>query len=117
MEDDLESRGTQKEHDAARPERAERSALRLPLALTLITLLIWFGFQTVALVLERNSLIGVSSNFAAALQEAEKMRVQLQTLITQTAELASKGNASAKTALDELQKKGIPVESAAPPKK
>jgi cell division protein FtsB len=117
MENDLETKGTHQEDDVARPERVERPALRLPLALTLISLLIWFGFQTVALVLERNNLIGVSSNFAAAMQEAEKMRAQLQTLITQTAELASKGNAGAKAAIEELQKKGIPLASILPPGK
>lgn len=117
MENEFETKGAHQENDVARPEPAERPALRLPLALTMVSLLIWFGFQTLELVLERNNLTTVKSNFEAATREAEKMRAQLQTLITQTAELASKGNASAKVVIEELQKKGIPVASAAPPAK
>ena len=80
-------------------------------------LLIWFGFHTVALVLERNNLIAVKGNFDAGMQEAQKMQAQLQALVTQTAELASKGNPGAKAALEELARKGIPLSSAPPPAK
>jgi len=114
MENEFETAEAQ---EVARPEPAERSALSLPLALTMIALLIWFGFQTVALVFERNQLSAVKSNFEAGMQEAQKMQAQLQTLITKTAELASKGNANAKLALEELQKRGMPVQSATPPAK
>jgi len=115
MENEFETAETQEA--AARPEPGERPAWRFPLTLTLVALLIWFGFQAVALVLERNQLIAVKSNFDAGMKEAEKMQTQLQMLITQTAELASKGNASAKAAIEELAKKGIPVQSATPPAK
>jgi len=115
MENEFETAETQEA--AARPEPGERPAWRLPLTLTLVALLIWFGFQTAALVLERNNLLAVKSNFDAGMQEAQKMQAQLQTLITQTAELASKGNANAKAVIDELAKKGIPLSSAPPPAK
>jgi cell division protein FtsB len=114
MENEFETAETQ---EAARPEPAGRSAWRLPLTLTLAALLIWFGFHTVALVLERNNLIAVKSNFDAGMKEAQKMQAQLQTLVTQTAELASKGNASAKAAIEELAKKGIPLSAAPAPGK
>ena len=114
MENEFETAEAQ---EVARPEPAERSALSLPLALTMIALLIWFGFQTVALVFERNQLISFKSNYDAAMQEAQKMQAQLEALITKTAELASKGNASAKIAIEELQKRGIPVQPATPPVK
>lgn len=112
MENEFETKETHQE--VARPEPAGRHASILPLALTLISLLIWFGFQTVALVFERNQLTAVKRNFDAAMQEAQKMQAQLQTLITQTAELASKGNASAKAIIEELQKRGVPLPSATP---
>jgi len=115
MENEFETAETHQE--VARPEPAGRPAWRVPLTLTLIALLVWFGFQSVALVLERNNLLAVKSNFDAGMQEAQKMQAQLQTLITQTAELASKGNANAKAAVDELAKKGIPLSSAPPPAK
>jgi cell division protein FtsB len=114
MENEFETAETQ---EAARPEPAERPAWRLPLSLTLVALLVWFGFHAAALVLERNNLLAVKSNFDAGMQEAQKMQAQLQTLVTQTAELASKGNANAKAVIDELAKKGIPLSSAPPPAK
>jgi cell division protein FtsB len=118
MENDLETPETARENDAAaRPEPAESRAWRLPLTLTLVSLLIWFGFQTAEQVLERSNLIAVKSNYDAAMQEAEKMRAQLEALVTKTAELASKGNPNAKAALEELQKRGIPVSAGAPPVK
>lgn len=113
MENEFETAETHQAHDVARPEPRERRALTL----TIVSLLIWFGFQTVALVLERNQLSALKSNFEAAAGEAQKMQAQLQTLITQTAELASKGNASAKAAVEELAKKGVPLPSTTPPSK
>jgi cell division protein FtsB len=117
MESELENKETNEENDETRAGPAERPALRLPLTLTLVSLLIWFGFQTVALTLERNQLSAVNSNFEAAAREAEKMRAQLEALITKTAELASKGNPNAKIVIEELQKRGIPLASATPPPK
>src|SRR5919108_6218114 len=117
MENELGVKETNEENEVARPGLAERPALRLPLALTLVSLVIWFSFQTVALMLERDQLKTVSSNFEAGTREAEKMRAQLETLVSKTTELASKGNRSARAAVEELAKKGIPLGSAtAPPK-
>jgi hypothetical protein len=82
------------------------------LILTVVSLLIWFGFQAVALTLERNQLSAVNSNLQAAAQESEKMRAQLEALITKTVELAGKGNPNAKVVIEELQKRGIPLGAA-----
>jgi hypothetical protein len=117
MENEFETAETQEQPDVSRGEPAARPAWRLPLVLTLISLLVWFGFQTVALVFERNQLIAVKGNFDAGVQEAQKTQAQLETLITRTAELASKGHASAKAAIEELAKRGIPLQSVAPPAK
>jgi hypothetical protein len=117
MAEELETRETDQENEAAQPGPVDRRASSLPLVLTLASLLTWFGFQTVALVFERNQLISFKSNYDAAMQEAQKMQAQLEALITKTAELASKGNASAKVVIEELQKRGIPVQPATPPVK
>jgi hypothetical protein len=101
----------------ARPERAPRRAPTLALILTIVSLLVWFGFQTLQLVLERGHLSSLKGNLEGPMQESQKMRAQLEALITETAELASRGNASAKTAVEELEKKGIPIKAAAPPSK
>jgi cell division protein FtsB len=117
MANDFETEEIPQENEVARPEPGERRALSLPLTLTLVALLIWFGFQTVSLVLERNQLNAVKRNFDAALQEAQKMQAQLQALVSQTSDLASKGNPSAKAVIEELAKKGIPLPSTPAPAK
>lgn len=101
----------------AKPDPAERRASSLPLILTVVSLLVWFGFQTVQLVLERSNLSLLKGNLEAAMQESQKVRAQLETLITKTAELANQGNASAKTVVEELEKRGIPIKAATQPSK
>lgn len=105
------------DNDAAKPEPAERRASSLPLILTVVSLLVWFGFQTVQLVIERSDLSQLKGNLEAAMRESQKVRAQLETLITKTAELANQGNASAKTVVEELEKRGIPIKAATQPSK
>ena len=117
MENESQTTEKIRDNDVAKPEPGERRASSLPLILTVVSLLVWFGFQTVQLVLERSDLSQLKGNFEAAMQESQKTRVQLEALITKTAELASQGNASAKTVVEELERKGIPIKAAAQPSK
>ncbi len=105
------------ESQITEPASTERPAWKLPLILLTVSLLVWFGFQTAQLILERRSLVSVSGNFQSAVQEAQKLRKQLETLITKTAELAKQGNTSAKKAVEELEQKGIPIQTGTPPAK
>lgn len=98
-------------------ESQERRTSSLPLILTLASLLVWFGFQTVQLVRERSNLSSLKGNFEAAMQESQKLRAQLETLVTKTADLAKQGNTSAKSAIAELEKRGIPIKAAEGPAK
>ncbi len=106
-----------RDHDAAKPGPAERRASSLPLILTIVSLLVWFGFQTMQLVIERSDLSRLKGNLEAAMQESQKVRAQLEALVTKTAALANQGNASAKTVVEELEKRGIPIKAAAQPSK
>lgn len=117
MENEPQTLEEIEDSDAAAPRPAERAAWRLPLILTTVSLLVWFGFQTVELVVERGNLIMLRGNLEAPMQESQKVRAQLETLITKTAELANQGNASAKIAIEELEKRGIPIKGAAQPSK
>jgi len=101
------------EQGAADAGAVHGRVFRLPLALTIIALLIWFGFQTVQTVAERNNLGVLKANMDGAMQESQKLQAQLHSLITRTAELASQGNAAARAVVDELEKKGIPIKAAA----
>ena len=102
------------EAQASAVEPMERRGSSWPLLLTLVALLIWFGFQTFQLIVERNSLSSLKASFDSAVQESQKMQSQLQALINKTIELANEGNAAAKTAVMELDQKGIPIKGAAP---
>ncbi len=105
------------DNDVAKAEPVERRASRLALILTIVSLLVWFGFQTVQLVVERGNLSLVKGNFEAPMQESQKVRAQLEALITKTAELAKQGNANAKAVIEELEKRGIPIKAIGQPSK
>ncbi len=78
----------------------------------MVSVLIWFAFQTVQLVVERNNLAALKANFDSAMQESQKMQSQLQSLVSKTVELAQQGNPAAKAAVEELEKRGIPIKGA-----
>ena len=95
-------------------ESLQRRGSSLPVILTLVSVFIWFAFQTLQLVVERNNLSAVKANFESALQESQKMQGQLQSLVSKTLELANQGSPAAKAAVVELEKRGIPIQGAAP---
>jgi hypothetical protein len=102
------------EEPVAAVESLERRGSSLPVILTLVSVFIWFAFQTLQLVVERNNLSAVKANFESAVQESQKMQSQLQSLVSKTLELSNQGNPAAKAAVLELEKRGIPIKGAAP---
>jgi hypothetical protein len=102
---------------SANVEPADRRAWRLPLILTIVSLLVWFGFQTVQLWIDRGNLGLMNRSLEAPMQQSQKVRAQLEALINKTAELANQGNANARIVIEELEKRGIPIGSAAQPSK
>jgi hypothetical protein len=100
--------------DVVPTEALEKRGSALPLILTMVSVLVWFAFQTAQLFVERSQLIGLSASFETHAQEAQKMQTQIQALITKTAELANQGNPAAKAAVEDLEKRGIPIRSAGP---
>src|ERR671910_512496 len=84
----------------------ERGA-NLPLTILLIALVLWFGFQTLQLASERANLNEARAHQEAAMQEAQKLRTQFESLINKLSDLANKGHAGAKLVMDELQKRGV----------
>jgi hypothetical protein len=97
--------------------RVERGA-NLPLPILLSALVLWFGFQTVQLASERANLGEARGHQEAAMQEAQKLRTQFESLISKTSELANKGHAGAKLVMEELQKRGMGTQpETVPPQK
>ncbi|MGE5303151.1 MAG: hypothetical protein ACM3TN_07455 [Alphaproteobacteria bacterium] len=87
------------------PERSGASSVAL--TVTIVCLVLWFGFQAVQLVKDRGNLGLVKANQESAIQESEKVQVQFKTLMGKIAQLANEGHAGAKMVMDELQKTGV----------
>lgn len=56
----------------------------LPLIITLVALITYFGFQTVSLLAERGNLGHVKASQEGALQEAQKIQSQFRAIVTKT---------------------------------
>lgn len=81
------------------------------LALTLVVFswCAWMVFQSVQLVRERIHLTDLKVNQETALQEATKIRAQIDAITADTAKLAAEGNAGAQRIVAELRKRGFKV--------
>ena len=79
----------------------------LPLIITLVALITYFGFQTVSLLAERSNLGLIKSSQENALQEAQKTQAQFRTIVSKTSELAEKGHGGAKMVMEGLQRQGM----------
>ena len=109
MEKDSEQLEEDEGMTESEPVREKSGGSSIALTLTLVSLILWFGFQTFQLVGDRSSLRQLKANQETAIQETAKIRTQFQTLVTKTAELAKQGHAGAKMVIDELQKRGVGV--------
>ena len=94
-----------------------RASLFVPLFLILVTLVLWFGFQTYQLVKERGNLKTLQANQEKMLNNAQKMRAQLDAIAAGTARLAQQGNANAAQVVNALKAKGISINPKATPGK
>lgn len=81
-----------------------------PLLLGLITLTLWFGFQTTQLLKEKENLATLRTNQATIYGNAQKMRAQLDTLAAETAKLAAAGNPNAALIVNALKQRGITID-------
>jgi hypothetical protein len=97
-----------KEHFETEAPVAVRSSqeYKLPFAITLAALTIYFGFQTLQLLAQRSELGAVKGSQEEALQAAQKVQDQFKALTTKLDELAKQGHAGAKTVLNSLQGAG-----------
>jgi hypothetical protein len=88
--------------------------LVFPVCLVLVAFVVWTGFQTSQLMRERVTLKAILTSQEAPVQEAAKLRTQLDSIARGTQELANQGNQNAKTIVVELQKRGITINLPAP---
>jgi hypothetical protein len=84
-----------------------RHSVYVPVLIGLVALAGLLGFQCVELWQGHGGLIAQRDSQTAAVAESDKMRRQLVTLATKTAELAQQGDADAKAIVDEYAKRGL----------
>ena len=81
----------------------------IPLLMIAIALLSWTAFQTIQLVKERTYLKTVFASQSQTVEQAEKLRAQLDSIAKGTLQLANQGNASAKIIVEGLRKRGVTI--------
>ncbi len=86
-----------------------------PVCIVVFAFVVWTGFQTSQLMRERGTLKAILASQEAPVQEAAKLRAQLDSIAKGTQELANQGNQNAKTIVAELQKRGITINLPATP--
>ena len=87
--------------------------LRLPVILIVVALFVLMAFQTGQTIHDRGALSDLRRSQEATVQEAIKLRQQLETLASKTAQLAADGDEGAKTVVDQMKRQGIAL---SPPK-
>jgi hypothetical protein len=83
--------------------------LLLPLALVVVTVLVWAGFQTYQLVRDRQALEALRAGQESKVEGAAKVRARFDAIARKTADLAAQGNSGAKLIMEELRKSGVPL--------
>jgi hypothetical protein len=87
----------------------------VPILLAVICALAWPAFQCYQLINEKQALETVYGSQVRAFEDAGKLRGSLDVLARETALLAERGNAGAKLVVSELARRGITINTTAPP--
>jgi len=87
----------------------ERPSPWLAVTLVTFTVVAWFAFQTYQLVRERSSLQSVRAAQEPTIEQAQKLRAQLDAISKKTLELAQQGNSGAALIVEQLAKRGVTI--------
>jgi hypothetical protein len=96
------------------PERDSLTGdLRLPVLMMLVALFVLMAFETGQAIHDRGALADLQRSQEPTIQEAIRVRQQLETLASKTAQLASDGDEGAKSVVDQMKRQGVTL---SPPK-
>ncbi len=90
------------------PEKPARSAF-VPMLLTTLAVLGWFGFQALQLLEDRDTIQTARVAQQQTVDNAARMRASLDALAADTQRMAEAGNVNARTLVDELEKRGVTI--------
>ncbi len=85
-----------------------------PLLICTTAWLAWMGFHTVQLNLDRQALKNAHAQLQPTLDKSAQLRGALDALAADTQRLAEGGNANARLLVDELKRRGVTINPAAP---
>jgi hypothetical protein len=91
----------------------EPSGLQLPVILGVVSLFVLMAFQTGEAIHDRGTLSELRRSQEPTVQEAVKLRQQLEALAGGTAKLAAEGDEGAKAVVDQMKGQGVTL---SPPK-
>ena len=96
--------------------RSRREHLSPWFAVTLLTftLVAWFAFQTYHLARERTALQTAKAAQEPTIEQAQKLRAQLDVISKRTLELAQQGNTGAAFIVEELARRGVTINPSPP---
>jgi hypothetical protein len=83
------------------------SGLELPVILITVSLFVLMAFETFQAIHDRGALADLRRSQEPTVQEAIKLRQQLETLAGRTAQLAAEGDEGAKTVVDQMKRQGV----------
>lgn len=89
-------------------------SIYIPLLIGLVALVAFLGFQSVELWAVRGALDTQRESQSNAIEASQKMRQQLNTIASKTADLAQKGDPDAKALVDAYAKRGLQFVPAKP---
>ena len=95
------------DHEQAISETQPAPSANLALTLVVLSWCAWTVFQTVQFVSDRNHLTQLKANQETPIQEATKVRAQIEAITVDTVKLAAEGNVGAQRIVFELQKRGF----------
>jgi hypothetical protein len=86
----------------------------LPVLLIVASFFVLMAFETGYAIHDRSALSDQRRSQEAAVQEATKLRQQLETLAGKTAQLAADGDEGAKSVVDQMKRQGIALTAPKP---
>lgn len=86
-----------------------RLGVFVPLSIALVALVAWSAFQFHQLRLEADAMATLRANQEAPLQQAQRVRENLENLAARTRQLAEAGNANARLVINELSRRGVKI--------
>jgi hypothetical protein len=95
--------------DAMNSTRKATRDLFLPIFILAAACTLWAIFQMFMLFQEGGNLKALLASQEPTVQQAQKLRAQLDSIAAQTQLLADGGNPGAKVIVDELRKRGITI--------